>query len=57
MVVLSKHTDPRLGETVSRVTNISRSEPPNSLFEPPADYKVSDAGNRTGRGAAAPAQR
>ena len=58
MFVLSKRTDPRMGETVSRVTNISRSEPPNSLFEPPADYKVSDAGgNRPGRPGGAPAQR
>ena len=56
-VVLSKRTDPRMGETVSKVTNISRSEPPNSLFEPPADYKVAEAGHRTGRPAAAPAQR
>ena len=56
-VVLSRHTDPRMGETVTRVTNISRSEPPSSLFEPPADYKVAEAGNRTGRTAAAPAQR
>jgi hypothetical protein len=56
-VVLSKLTDPRSGETVSKLSNISRSEPPSSLFEPPADYKVSDAGNRFGRPAAAPAQR
>jgi hypothetical protein len=56
-VVLSKRTDPRMGETLSKLANISRSEPPNSLFEPPADYKVAEAGNRTGRPAAAPAQR
>jgi hypothetical protein len=55
-VVLSKVTDPRSGETVSKLSNISRSEPPNSLFEPPADYKVSEAGGRGGRGGAAPAQ-
>ena len=48
-VVLSKRTDPRMGETVSKLVNISRSEPPSSLFEPSADYKVSDAGNRPGR--------
>src|ERR1017187_7786952 len=58
MFVLSKRTDPRMGETVSRVTNISRSEPPNPVLEPPADYKVSDAGgNRPGRPGGAPAQR
>ena len=57
-VVLSKRTDPRMGETVSKLANISRSEAPNSLFEPPADYKVAEAGNRIGRpAAAAPAQR
>jgi hypothetical protein len=56
-VVLSKRTDPRMGETVSKLANVSRSEPPSSLFEPPADYKVAEAGNRTGRPAAAPAQR
>jgi hypothetical protein len=56
-VVLSKRTDPRMGETVSKLANISRSEAPNSLFEPPADYKVAEAGNRTGRPAAAPVQR
>jgi hypothetical protein len=57
MVVLSKRTDPRTGETVSKLANISRAEPPNSLFEPPADYKVSEAGNRPPRPAAPPAQR
>jgi len=56
MVVLSKRTDPRMGETVTRLANISRVEPPSSLFEPPADYKVLDAGNRPGRTTATPAQ-
>ena len=56
-VVLSKRTDPRMGETVSKLVNIGRSEPPHSLFEPPADYKVAEAGNRTGQSTAAPAQR
>lgn len=56
-VVLSRRTDPRMGETVSRLSNISRSEPPGSLFELPVDYKVSEAGSRPGRPANAPAQR
>ena len=47
-VVLSKHTDPRSGETVVRLTNINRAEPAASLFQPPADYKITD-------GAATPA--
>ncbi len=41
-VVLSKHTDPRSGETVVRLTNIARTEPASSLFQPPADYKITD---------------
>jgi hypothetical protein len=41
-VVLSKRSDPRSGETVTRMMNISRNEPLRLLFEPPADYKVSD---------------
>ncbi len=49
MVILSKRSDPRSGETVTRYTNISRSEPPHALFEVPADYKVTDAGGRAAR--------
>jgi hypothetical protein len=41
MVVFSKRSDPRTGETVMRYTNISRGEPAHSLFELPADYKIS----------------
>ncbi|HEY6402495.1 MAG TPA: hypothetical protein VI479_13855 [Blastocatellia bacterium] len=40
LVVMSKHRDPRSGETIYRLTNISRSEPDRSLFEVPADYTV-----------------
>jgi len=42
VVVLSKHKDPRMGETVYRLTNINRSEPPRSLFEVPSDYKIEE---------------
>jgi hypothetical protein len=38
MVVMSSHSDPRVGESVYRVTNISRAEPAHSLFEVPADF-------------------
>jgi hypothetical protein len=38
--VLSKHSDPRIGETVTRLTNIGRAEPAHALFEAPADYKI-----------------
>jgi hypothetical protein len=39
-VVLSKNSDPRIGETTYRLTNINRSEPDPSLFQVPADYTV-----------------
>jgi hypothetical protein len=42
-VVMSKHSDPRMGENVYRLTNISRSEPARSLFEVPADYQVKES--------------
>jgi hypothetical protein len=41
--VLSRHSDPRNGETVTRLLNISRSEPARMLFEAPADYKVGES--------------
>ncbi len=44
LVVLSKHKDPRLGETTYRLTNIIRSEPDKSLFELPTDYKLVEGG-------------
>lgn len=42
MVVMSKHSDPRSGETIYRLTNISRTEPAKSLFEPPPGFTVSE---------------
>jgi len=41
-VVMSKHNDPRFGETVYRLTNINRAEPAQTLFDVPADYKVEE---------------
>ena len=41
-VVKSTHNDPRMEETVYRLTNISRNEPPQSLFVAPADYTVTE---------------
>jgi hypothetical protein len=38
--VLTRRSDPRSGETVTRLANISRTEPAHTLFEVPADYKV-----------------
>jgi hypothetical protein len=45
--IISKHSDPMAGDTVLRLTNISRTEPPAALFQPPSDFKVT----QTGRGA------
>lgn len=42
MTVLSKTSDPRFGENVHKLTNISRAEPPRTMFEVPADYTVTD---------------
>jgi hypothetical protein len=44
-LVLSRHSDPRMGETTYRLTGISRAEPAKSLFEVPADYKVMEPGD------------
>jgi hypothetical protein len=41
--VLSKHSDPRNGDTVTRLINISRNEPAHALFEAPADYKLTES--------------
>jgi hypothetical protein len=43
-VVLSKNSDPRMGETTYRLTNILRSEPDPSLFQVPAEYTVKEGG-------------
>jgi hypothetical protein len=46
MVVMSKRSDPRFGDTVYTVTNIQRSEPAASLFTVPSDYTVTASKNR-----------
>jgi hypothetical protein len=40
--VLVKHNDPRIGEVVYQLTNISREDPDSSLFQVPADYTVQE---------------
>jgi hypothetical protein len=39
-MVMTRHSDPRSGEVVYRLTNINRTEPDHSLFEVPADYTL-----------------
>ena len=41
-VVLSKNSDPRNGESTTKLINISRTEPDPSLFQVPPDYEVVD---------------
>lgn len=41
-IVLSRHSDPRFGETVFRLTGINRGEPARNLFEVPSDYTIKE---------------
>lgn len=40
LIVYTRHYDPRFGEQIYRLTNVSRSEPDRSLFTVPSDYKI-----------------
>jgi hypothetical protein len=42
LVVMTRHNDPRFGETTYKLTNINRAEPAKSLFEVPAGYTVKE---------------
>jgi hypothetical protein len=42
VTVMSKSSDPRMGETTYRLTNILRAEPDVSLFQVPSDYRVKE---------------
>lgn len=43
LVVMTRSSDPRSGETTYKLTNINRSEPAKTLFEVPSDYTVKDS--------------
>src|SRR5262245_29923520 len=43
MMILSKHSDPRFGESTYRVGNIVRSEPDAALFQIPSEYTIIDS--------------
>jgi hypothetical protein len=45
-VVLKKHSDPRFGDTVYRLTNIKLGEPDASLFKVPGSFKIVKPENR-----------
>jgi len=51
VVVMSKTSDPRMGESVYQLTNINRAEPDASLFSVPSGYSVQQG--RPGRAPAA----
>ena len=42
MLVMTRHHDPRSGDTNYRLTNINRRDPEPSLFEIPAGYRILD---------------
>ena len=49
VLVMTRHSDPRTGETVYRLSNIVRGEPDRSLFELPADYTLKEPATVTMR--------
>jgi hypothetical protein len=46
VLVLTKHSDPRTGETTYRLTGIVRAEPARSLFDIPPDYTLQESAIR-----------
>jgi hypothetical protein len=40
ITVMTKRTDPRMGETVFQLTNIQKQEPAATLFQVPSDYTI-----------------
>jgi hypothetical protein len=42
LMILQDRSDPRTGETITKLENISRAQPDPTLFQPPADYKIVD---------------
>ena len=48
LLVLTRHSDPRSGESSYRLQNIIRAEPDRSLFMVPPDYDVKETGIRSG---------
>ena len=48
VLLASRQTDPRLGETTYRLTNIVRVEPPPDLFAPPPEFTIVEPGATAG---------
>jgi len=47
-VVLSRHADPRSGERIYRLENISREEPTADLFKVPSEFAANVASQAGG---------
>jgi hypothetical protein len=45
LLLMSKSNDPRMGESIYKLTNVVRAEPTASLFQIPADYTVKEQSN------------
>jgi hypothetical protein len=43
VLLMTKHNDPRSGETSYRLTNVTQAEPSHALFEVPADYTLKES--------------
>ena len=43
ILVMTRHSDPRTGETSYSLSNITRGEPAAGLFDVPADYTIQDS--------------
>jgi len=41
-MILQDRSDPRSGETITKLQNVSRAQPDPSLFQPPPDYQILD---------------
>ncbi len=46
VLVMTRHSDPRSGETSYRLTNLIRAEQDRSLFEVPSDYTIQEPSRR-----------
>ena len=46
VLLMTKHSDPRSGETTYRLQSVVRAEPDRSLFVVPADYTLKESGIR-----------
>jgi hypothetical protein len=46
VLVMTRHSDPRSGETIYRLVNLVRAEQDRSLFDVPPDYTVLEPGRR-----------